>query len=136
MLVLIIGVTQLMASLAAYQCLEHVCLMLLQGFGPCGTVRVVCGGRDGVLLCDEVCKAELVCVVGEPPMLPESVSRSEVTDALCTVRHCEEVDRYLGLCACGSCHGECCRVASDAVECVLYVTRGHFGLACEDCEVA
>ena len=95
MLVLIINVTQLLANLALYQCLEHVCLMLLQGFGPCGTVRVVCGGRDGVLLCDEVRQAELVCVVSEPPMLPESVSWSEVTDALCTIRHSEKVDRYL-----------------------------------------
>ena len=95
MFVLIIGVTQLMACLASYQRLEHVCLMLLQGFGPCGAVRVVCGGRDGVLLCNEVYKAELVCVIGESPMLPESVSWSEVTDASCPVRHSEEVDRYL-----------------------------------------
>ena len=69
--------------------------MLLQGFGLCGSFRVMCGGHDGVLLCNEVCKAELVCVISESPMLPEAVSWSEVTDALCTVRHSEEVDRYL-----------------------------------------
>ena len=55
MLVFIISVTQLLANLALYQCLEHVCLMFLQSFGICGTFRMVCGGRDGVLLCNEVC---------------------------------------------------------------------------------
>ena len=43
-----------------------------------------------MLLCDEVCLAELVCVVSESPMLPESVSRCKVTAyALCAVRHSE-----------------------------------------------
>ena len=47
-------------------------------------------------MCDEVYKAELVCVVSESPMLPESVSRCKVTAyALCAVRHSEKVDRYL-----------------------------------------
>ena len=45
-LVFVICVEQLLAILASYQCLEHICLVVFQGFGHGGTVRVVCGGRD------------------------------------------------------------------------------------------
>ena len=46
MFVLIIRVEQFLAILASYKCLEHICLVVFQGFGFSGTVRVVCGGRD------------------------------------------------------------------------------------------
>ena len=42
----VIRVVQLLAILTSDQCLEHICLVVSQGFGPGGAVRVMCGGHD------------------------------------------------------------------------------------------